>query len=221
VPISRRRKPKDKPREDRFRINDTVVSQDQLMAKVNQMAQAVDDFVRVCFLGDPEMGGGTVATGVDLVTGVVTHADSKLEESIPVARFEPPAVTILRKPGGPVMEIQAEAAISMGMRPYTRGASVVDAARGWKLCRTGSGLELYDTSGGVFSRGTVTLPPQWISAAVSQRHVLVVYGGRTGVRVPDGMDEDAYTPQMRWHELRDSMGMGVVAAGLVPFVNRA
>jgi hypothetical protein len=56
-------------------------------------------------------------------------------------------------------------------------------AVGWSLRRTGNGIELRDAHGGPWVRCAVTLEPRWVSAAVSWRQVLVLYGIRLGVRV--------------------------------------
>ena len=86
--------------------------------------------------------------------------------------------------------------------------------------RTAVGLELRSPDGSVFSRGELVLPPVWVSAAVSRRYVDVVYGAKVGVRTPPNLSKDRYTPASRW-QLRDAQRAGIVAAGIVQYVNQA
>ena len=50
--------------------------------------------------------------------------------------------------------------------------------------------------------------------------MLVLYGVRLGVALPHDRTEAQYTPRERWQEIRTAQQRGIVAAGLVKFVNR-
>jgi hypothetical protein len=92
---------------------------------------------------------------------------------------------------------------------------LVQPAVGWSLRRTGDGIELRDAHGGPWVRCAVSLEPRWISAAVSWRQVLVLYGVRLGVRIPPNQGNRRYGPAERRAELKQARQAGIVAAGFV------
>lgn len=180
------------------------------------VTENVDDEVRVCFMSDPEMGGQVQVTGIDPETGRPTHEGAELEESIPVAKFEPAKALVVQDRQGKRIEVQSNSAISLGLQRWL-GSGSLRTAKDWQVVRTAAGLELRDPSGYVFSRGGLELPPVWVSAAVSRGFVAVVYGCKVGVRTPPG--SASYSPQDRWAELQGAQKQGIVAAGLVTYVN--
>ena len=230
MPLSRGRRKKNDgkkgrggwPGPERFWVEDQAVDMTAMMAKAQRIAETVDDHVRVCFQSDPEMGGGLVVTGVDERTGRLTHDGQDTIESMPAARFEPTQALMLSSVDGatPAREGQVEAAILNGLQRWT-GTGILKTAAGWQIVRTAVGLELRSPDGSVFSRGELVLPPVWVSAAVSRRYVHVVYGAKVGVRTPPNLSKDRYTPASRWQELRDAQRAGIVAAGIVQYVNQA
>ena len=57
-------------------------------------------------------------------------------------------------------------------------------ADGWALHRTATGVVLRDPYGRTAAGGRLALDPEWVSAAVSLRGVLVFLGPRLSVRTP-------------------------------------
>jgi hypothetical protein len=116
---------------------------------------------------------------------------------------------------GEVTEGQVEAIIKAGLQRLTWPAALVQPAVGWTLHRTADGVELRDAHGGPWVRCAVLLEPRWVSAAVSWRQVLVLYGVRLGVRVPPNQGNRPYGPAERRAELKQARQAGIVAAGFV------
>jgi hypothetical protein len=114
-----------------------------------------------------------------------------------------------------VTEGQVETIIKAGLQPLTWPAALVQPAVGWSLRRMGDGIELRDVHGGPWVRCSITLEPRWVSAAVSWRQVLVLYGVRLGVRVPPIQGNRRYGPAERRAELKQARQAGIVAAGFV------
>ena len=179
----------------------------------------VDDNGRVCTLEDLLGRPARVATGLDR-SGRPTFDGSELLEAPPVVLLEPPRSVLMRSPdGSEEKEAQTEAAITLGFTRWLPGLAQLRTAGDWTLRRTADGLELIDPTRSVFSRAAVRPDPRWLSAAVSEGSVLVVYGPMLGVRTPPGMTSTRYTKPLRRKEFHRCREAGMVAAAMVPYVN--
>jgi hypothetical protein len=211
-------KPK-KQRHSRFQVDGHPVGHADFASHATAVADTLDNYGRVTFWDDPALQLGQVASGFDLESGAVT-VDPGETGQLPAALFEPERALMMRIPGQPDREQQAEAAIELGMGRFSRGVAALRPAPGWTLHRLADEqLELRSPNGEAFSRIAVPLNPAWISAAVSTGFVLCLYGIQLGVRTPPGMPADQYTDQKRLEEFRRGRGLGFTAAGLVPYVN--
>lgn len=201
----------------RMWIGDQPVGFGELMAEADQISTTVDDEGRVLFVDDPAVGMGAVVTGLSPSGEPVADGTA---DQVPVALFEPRKAMMIRQQDGRLREAQAEAAVTLGLRPFLAGFVTLERAAGWVLRRLpgNSGLELVDSTGSVFSRIQHLLTPEWVSAAVSYGDVLVLYGTSIGVRVPEGVTEAGYLPAKRAAELKQSRELGTVAAGYVRWV---
>jgi hypothetical protein len=198
-------------------IGDQPVGVGELMAEAERVSTTVDDEGRALFVDDPVLGMGSVVTGLSPDGEPVADGTA---DQVPVALFEPRRAMMLRHQDGRLREAQAEAAITLGLRPFLAGLATLERATGWVLRRLpgNSGLELVDSTGSVFSRFEEPITPEWVSAAASAGDVLVLYGTSIGVRLPEGVTEADYAPAKRAAELKQSRQLGTVAAGFVPWV---
>ncbi|MFI6528107.1 hypothetical protein [Streptomyces uncialis] len=208
-----------KQRRSRFEVDGHPVGRSALMSHISAVADTVDDHGRVTFWDDPALQLGQVARGFDLESGTVTVEPGGTEQ-LPAALFEPERALMMRMPGQPPREQQAEVAVELGLGRFGRGFAALRSAPGWTLHRLADErLELRSPNGEAFSRIAVPPNPAWISAAVSTGFVLCLYGIQLGVRTPPGMAAERYTDQERLEEFRRGRGLGYTAAGLVPYVN--
>ncbi|GAA3760456.1 hypothetical protein ACRWOO_16440 [Streptomyces sp. NEAU-PBA10] len=208
-----------KQRHSRFQVDGSPVGQADFASHVTAVADTIDDHGRVLFWDDPALQLGQVASGFDLASGAVT-VDAGETGQLPAALFEPERALMMRIPGQPDREQQAEVAIELGMGRFGLGFAALRPAPGWALHRlVDEQLELRSPNGEAFSRIAVPLNPAWISAAVSTGFVLCLYGIQLGVRTPPGMPAEQYTDQKRLEEFRRGRGLGFTAAGLVSYVN--
>ncbi|TLQ39429.1 hypothetical protein [Streptomyces marianii] len=208
-----------KQRRSRFQADGRPVDEACLASHVAAVADTVDDHGRVTFWDDPALQLGQVASGIDPESGAVT-VDPGESGQLPAALFEPARALMIKAPGEPPREQQAEAAIQLGMERFGLGFAVLRPADGWALHRLADErLELRSPDGGVFSRIAVPFNPAWISSALSTGFVLCLYGIQLGVRTPPGMPAGQYTDGARLEEFRRGRGLGFTAAGLVSFVN--
>lgn len=203
--------------ESLFRAFDEVTTEAEFHALAEGLG--VDDNGRVCTLEDLLGRPARVATGLDR-SGRPTFAGSELVETPPVVLLEPPRSVLMQSPDGSAeKEAQTEAAVTLGFTRWLPGLAQFRPPGEWTLRRTADGLELIDPSRSVFSRAAVRPDPRWLSAAVSDGSVLVVYGPMLGVRIPPGMTATRYSKALRREEFRRSRDAGMVAAALVPYVN--
>lgn len=205
-------------REERFRIDERVVSQAEILAEGARLSDHVDDHGRLLFMDSPALGMGQIATGIDPDTGTVQTTDR--EDPMPVALFEPERSMMARQPDGETQEIQVEGALSAGLRRFPGGMAALETCPGWGLHRLADDqLELRSPDGGVYSRIAVSSSPAWFSAALHHRYVLCLYGPKLGVRTPPGTPLERYTDKMRLEELREARAQGLVAAGIIRYHN--
>jgi hypothetical protein len=78
--------------------------------------------------------------------------------------------------------------------------------------------ELSDPTGTVLAKFRHAPDPQWRTAAHTQGHVLVLYGGELGVRKPDGLAAIEYDDRARDQELHAALAGATVLTALVPYV---
>lgn len=213
-----------KPRQDkgggqeRFRIDDRVVGQAEILAAGAALSDHVDDHGRLLYMDTPALGLGQVAIGIDPDTGTV-ETDAG-EDPMPVALFEPERAMMSRLPGGETSEIQVEGAISAGLRRFPRGFADLRTIPGWALHRLADDrIELRSPDGGVYSRITVPASPDWYSAALHHGYVVCFYGPQLGVRTPPGSTPQQYTDAKRLEEFRTARGRGLVAGGIIAYRN--
>ena len=173
-----------------------------------KVARDLDAEARATFTDDQALGLGRVAPA--------PGESSATTEQVPVLLLEPRMAMMMVDPAtGEATEGQAEGIIKAGLQRLTWPAALVKPAADWTLHRTADGVELRDAQGGLWVRCAVLLEPRWVSAAVSWRQVLVLYGVRLGVRVPPNQGKRRYGPAERRAELKLARQAGIVAAGFV------
>ncbi|GAA2679399.1 MULTISPECIES: hypothetical protein [Actinosynnema] len=160
---------------------------------VGEAAQDVRTEARTLITGDHTTGGGDE----------------------PVVVFEPLRAIGMRQ-GGLTTEMQAFAIIQAGFARAASGRLRPPHLAHWSVRLTGDGLELWD-DGGLWAQAPHTPDPAWRAAAEQHGRVRVIYGVRTGVRVPTCLTPEDYTPQRRGEELLHSRGQGIVAVATVPW----
>ncbi|MCZ0983812.1 hypothetical protein O1L60_44405 [Streptomyces diastatochromogenes] len=206
------------PPRQRFHIDDRAVSQAEILAAGEQLSNNVDDHGRLLYMDSPVLGLGQVATGIDPDTGTLQTTDG--EDPMPVALFEPERAMLSRLPGGAPTEIQVEGAIASGMRRFPRGVADLRTIPGWALHRLSDDrIELRSPDGGVYSRITVPVSPDWYSAALHHGYAVCFYGPQLGVRTPPGSTPAKYTDAERLEEFRTARDRGLVAAGIIAYRN--
>jgi hypothetical protein len=173
-----------------------------------KVARDLDAEARATFTGDQALGLGGVAPA--------PGESPATTEQVPVLLLEPRMAMMMVDPTtGEATEGQVEGIIKAGLQRLTWPAALVQPAAGWTLQRTADGVQLRDAHGGPWVRCAVMLQPRWVSAAVSWRQVLVLYGVRLGVRLPPNQGNRRYGPAERRAELKQARQAGIVAAGFV------
>ena len=176
---------------------------------------------RATFVDDPLFGGHPArVTGTTPEGGLLT--DTSLEVGrMPVLLFEPVHALAVKDPvTGLTHEARTDVLVATGwQRVPSQFLMAGLPADGWGLYRTATGVELRDPYGCVFAEGRLALDPEWVSAAVSTRAVMVFIGPRLGVRVPPGRTPESYTPQARALEFREGRRDGLLAAATVKWHN--
>ncbi|ASO20815.1 hypothetical protein FHR81_001784 [Actinoalloteichus hoggarensis] len=137
----------------------------------------------------------------------------------PVLLCEPRRTLMVTDSGGAATELQIEMIVQAGFGARVAAPdSAVQDAPGWTLRRASGGLELRDDEDGLWARAEITADADWLAAAESTGHAVVLYGFRLGVVPPEehAADPDrAYTDAMRAAELRESCAGGWVAGARV------
>lgn len=186
-------------------------------ADIARIAEETRAHGRALLSTHPAIGWGTPAAVAPGMQTVSSDVDDPTAEAIPVMLFElQHALTSIDKSTGGARELQVEGICQAGFHRYTPGFSLMKLVPGWSLRRAGSLLELRDGHGdGLWADAVVSPEPEWVSAATSQRHVMVLYGIHLGVRKPGDVGERAYTDVARREELTKARDRGLVAAGIV------
>jgi hypothetical protein len=173
-----------------------------------KVARDLDAEARATFTDDQALGLGQVAPP--------PGESPATTEQVPVLLLEPRMAMMMVDPTtGEATEGQVEAIIKAGLHRLTWPAALVKPAAGWTLQRTADGVELRDARGGPWVRCAVMLEPRWVSAAVSWRQVLVLYGVRLGSVSRPNQGNRRYNPAERRAELKQARQAGIVAAGFV------
>lgn len=164
---------------------------------------------------DTPTGPAQVSTfGTEAPAGFPTsHPDTT--EQLPVLLVEARHGLIYTlTDSGAQAELQVQAMCADGFALWT-GVAMLTRAPGWSLRRAGSDhLELRGPRG-LWATPAVRPDPQWLSAATSQRDVLVIYGPTIGVREDEG--HRYRDDNQRRTELEEYRRIGFVAAGIVEF----
>jgi hypothetical protein len=174
---------------------------------------AADNEVACCatFINDP-IFGAVLPVRLRTTTG---SADA-VTEAPPVLLLEPVQVMPVKDARtGTVREMRTESLIDGGFQRLAGYVWRVEPARGWGVYRNGSAVILRDGDGQIVARAALRLDPAWVSAAVSQRRVLVLHGYPLGVRIPPSKTEEAYTVQERAQEIAQARHNGLLAGALV------
>ncbi len=172
---------------------------------------------RATFLDDPLFGGHRArVTGLtpegDLITDTGREADR-----VPVLLIEPVHTIALKdQVTGLMHEARIDVLVGAGWQRVPAQFIMAGLpADGWGLYRSAAGVELCDPYGCVFAEGRLVLDPEWVSAAVSARSVMVFIGPNLGVRVPPGRSPESYTDRDRAREFREGRQNGLLAAAIV------
>jgi hypothetical protein len=126
---------------------------------------------------------------------------------LPVALVEPLRNGLIRHGHG-AYDIRIAVASKMGL-PLA-GPTSPHPADGWAFGPRQGTWELTDPTGTLIASCAVSIrdalgEPAWTAQAISAGKVLIVYGMRVGVRVPDGVPDSHYNDQYRAAELRKSL----------------
>lgn len=136
---------------------------------------------------------------------------------VPVALIEP-LRNVLVQHGDGTYDIRIAITTKMGL-PFA-GSSGSRLAAGWTFGPRQGKWELTDPTGTLIARcevptGDSAGEPAWTAQAMAAGQILVAYGTRVGVRVPDGVPASSYHDQYRAAELRKSLTGRQACAAIV------
>lgn len=155
-----------------------------------------------------------VLNDVDTEARAVTTPTAAMGEGAAPTVLVEPRRAIAMQSNGQTSEIQAEMIIAHGFaRFHPSWSDPPPLLSAWSLCRTVSGVELWD-EGGIWARAQLAPGHAWLDAAAAIGAVQVIYGVRIGVRVPLGR---SYGDAEREHELHTSRREGIVAIATIPW----
>jgi hypothetical protein len=174
---------------------------------------------RAAFMDDPLFGSSTrrgIVTGTEPDGGLITETGGQADR-VPVLLFEPTQSAALVDPlTGFWHEPRIDSLVAAGwQRVPPQFVMAGLPADGWSLHRTATGIKLTDPYGCTYADSRLTLDPEWVSAAVSTRAVMVLVGPRLGVRIPDGRAPESYTARERAEEFTYGRQNGLIAAATV------
>ena len=157
---------------------------------------------RAVFLSDPIFGAAA--------------ASVPDQEMVPVLLLEAKRMMAVEDTRtGSVREMRIEALISGGFQRIDSPVWRLSPADGWGIYRNKTEVFLRDPDGDVATKGTISLDPAWVSAAVSLGWVLVLYGHPLGVTVPAGKTERSYTEKDRAREITQARRRGLLTGAIV------
>jgi len=178
-------------------------------------------------LGDPaelfEKLAGDVDADIRLLRADDTAAEllrSLLDAEnagLPVAVIEPRRNGLVQH-GESTYDIRIAIATKMGL-PLA-GPIGPGLAAGWTLRPRQGKWELTDPTGTLIARcegstGDSAGEPAWTAQAMAAGQILIAYGTRVGVRVPDGVPANRYDDRSRTAELRKSLAGRQACAAIV------
>lgn len=185
---------------------------------VTRFAGETEMSCRATFIDELFPGAGTVApiTGLDDAGQPVFDVSGTIDR-LPVLMFEPAHMLLLEDLGtGTFHDHRTEALVAGGFSRVPPFAILGGRiAEGWQLFKTADGVVLLDPYGGEVAEGKLTLDPEWVSAATSNRRVMVLFGPQLGIRVPPGQDPASYTAKERLDEFHRCRHAGQVIAATV------
>jgi hypothetical protein len=120
--------------------------------------------------------------------------------------------------GAAAYDIRIAVAVKMGLS--LAGPTGPPLITGWTFGKGPDGWELSDPTGTLVARCKVG-PDEgvdeaaWVAQATSTGHVLVVYGMKVGVRVPDGIPARRYDDRARANELGRSLAARQACTAMV------
>ena len=160
---------------------------------------------------DHRAGGATLS-----ILGTGSASEKGTTEGLPVLLLEPHrSVHGLDPETGTVQTAQVQMICEAGFTLWD-SLLALQPAPGWSLSRPQRDtLELHGPDSDLWAHAPIDLDPQWVSAAVSQHVVLVVYGPQLGVRCPENINPSQYTDSQRCEELHRARELGFVAAAIV------
>jgi hypothetical protein len=126
---------------------------------------------------------------------------------LPVALVEPLRNGLVQLDDG-TYDIRVAIATKMGLP--VAGPIGPCLAAGWTFGPRQDKWELTDPTGTLIARCEVSIrdaarEPAWTADAIAAGQILIVYGTRVGVRVPDGVPASLYNDQYRAAELHKSL----------------
>lgn len=137
--------------------------------------------------------------------------------ALPVALVEPLRNGFIQHGRG-AYDIRIAVASKMGL-PLA-GPISPHPSDGWAFGPHQGKWELTDPTGTLIASCAVSIPdalgePAWTAQAISAGKILIIYGMRVGVRVPDGVPDSHYNDQYRAAELSKSLFSQQACAGIV------
>jgi hypothetical protein len=184
----------------------------------DRIAEETEMPCRAAFMDDPLFGSGRrgIVTGTTPDGSLITETGGQADR-VPLLLFEPVHSAALVDPvTGFWHEPRIDSLVAAGwQRVPPRFVMAGLPADGWGLHRTATGVRLTDPYGCTYAEGRLTLDPDWVSAAVSTRAVMVLIGPRLGVRIPDGRTPESYTSRDRAEEFNYGRQNGLIAAATV------
>ena len=185
------------------RVTDVARGATPEAAKITAEFAADDEVAcRATFLSDPVFGASA--------------AHDPDADPLPVLLLEPKRIVMFQDTRtGSMREMRMEAMISGGFQRIDGPVWRAGPCDGWGLYRDGAQVFLREPDGPVFTRSPVSLDPAWVSAAVTQGQVLVLYGYPLGVAVPKGKTEQTYTADERAREITEARRNEFLAGALI------